>query len=85
MYQEIASGAKNDRHVLDKVLLNLRKGDTLAIWKLDRLGRSLGHLVKDVNNLLNKEIVMISQNNPIDTTTAQGTFTFNITEILTCT
>lgn len=78
IYQEIASGAKNDRPVLYKVLLNLRKGDTLIIWKLDRLGRSLGHLVKIVNDLLDKKIFIISLNDSIDTTTAQGKFTFNI-------
>lgn len=78
IYQEIASGAKSSRPVLAKVLLNLRKNDTLVIWKLDRLGRSLGHLVKIVNDLLDKGISIISLNDSIDTTTAQGKFTFNI-------
>ena len=78
IYHEIASGAKNDRPILDKILHNLRKGDTLVIWKLDRLGRSLGHLVKIVNDLLEKKVAIISLNDSIDTTTAQGKFTFNI-------
>ena len=44
MYQETASGAKADRPVLEEVLSYLRPGDTLVVWRLDRLGRSLKHL-----------------------------------------
>jgi DNA invertase Pin-like site-specific DNA recombinase len=78
IHKEIASGAKSDRPVLNKVIENLRPGDALVIWKLDRLGRSLRHLVNLVNDLLNKEISIISVNDPIDTSSAQGKFAFNI-------
>ena len=56
IYQEIASGAKTDRPVLNKIIENIRPGDILVIWKLDRLGRSLGHLITLVNDLLSKKI-----------------------------
>lgn len=78
IHKEIASGANSDRPVLNKVLDDLRPEDTLVIWKLDRLGRSLSHLVALVNKLLNEKISIISLNDPIDTTTAQGKFAFNI-------
>src|SRR4028119_77079 len=48
IYQETASGAKADRPVLEEVLSYLRKGDTLVVWRLDRLGRSLEHLIETV-------------------------------------
>ena len=64
--------------MLDTVIRGLRKGDVLVIWKLDRLGRTLGHLVTLVNDLLKKEVGIISLNDPIDTTTPQGNFSFNI-------
>ena len=48
------------------------------VWKLDRLGRSLRHLVELVNTLIEKEIGLVSLNDPIDTTTAQGRLVFNI-------
>ena len=48
VYRETASGAKADRPVLEEVLGYLRKGDTLVVWRLDRLGRSLGHLIETV-------------------------------------
>lgn len=78
IHKEIANGAKSDRPVLNKVLENLRAGDTLVIWKLDRLGRSLRHLINLVNDLLSREISIISVNNPIDTSSAQDKFAFNI-------
>lgn len=48
------------------------------MWKLDRLGRSLKHLVELVNILIEKKVGLISLNDPIDTTTAQGRLIFNI-------
>ena len=56
----------------------LRGGDVLIIWKLDRLGRSLQHLIELVNELLARKVGLKSLNDPIDTTTAQGRLTFNI-------
>ena len=76
--EEIASGAKTARPVLDEVMRNLREGDTLMIWKLDRLGRNLAHLIHLTNKLIEKKVGLISLNDPIDTSTAQGRMIFGI-------
>jgi DNA invertase Pin-like site-specific DNA recombinase len=78
IYQEKVSGAKADRPELAKLLDHVRKGDTVVIWKLDRLGRSLAHLVEMVNVLEREGIGLISLNDPVDTTTAQGRLVFRI-------
>jgi DNA invertase Pin-like site-specific DNA recombinase len=52
IYQEQVSGAKMARPELDRALEHLREGDTLVVWKLDRLGRSLPHLIEVVTTLL---------------------------------
>jgi DNA invertase Pin-like site-specific DNA recombinase len=75
---EVASGAKTERPVLAEVLSRLRSGDVLVIWKLDRLGRSLKHLVTLTNELIERKIGLVSLNDPIDTTTPQGRLVFNI-------
>ncbi len=61
-----------------KLLDEISSGDTLAVWKFDRMGRSLHHLIQVVNDLLEKEIGIISLNDPIDTTTIQGKLMLNI-------
>jgi len=76
--EEIASGAKTARPVLDEIMRNLREGDTLVIWKLDRLGRNLAHLIYLTNKLIEKKVGLISLNDPIDTSTAQGRMIFGI-------
>ena len=78
IYQEIASGAKSQRPQLEQMLSQLRGGDVLVVWKLDRLGRSLTHLVQLVNQLLEQDVGLQSLNDPIDTTSAQGRLMFNI-------
>lgn len=78
IFREVASGAKTSRPVLNDLLSRLRKGDVLIIWKLDRLGRSLDHLVKFTNELMERNIDLISLNDPVDTTTPQGRLVFNI-------
>lgn len=78
IFQEIASGAKSERPILNNLLEQLRPGDTLIIWKLDRLGRSLKHLFDLVQALIQKNIGLCSLNDPIDTTTSQGRLVFNI-------
>ncbi len=78
IYQEVVSGAKADRPVLDALLGDLRQGDVLVIWKLDRLGRSLRHLVELATALLEKGVGLKSINDPIDTTTSSGRLTFNL-------
>jgi DNA invertase Pin-like site-specific DNA recombinase len=78
VHEEVASGAKTARVVLDEIMRNLREGDTLVIWKLDRLGRSLRHLISLTTQLTEKKVGLISLNDPIDTTTAQGRMNFGI-------
>ncbi len=78
IHEEIASGAKTERPVLDEIIRNLREKDTLIIWKLDRLGRNLAHLIHLITQLMEKKVGLVSLNDPIDTTTAQGRLTFGI-------
>ena len=78
IHEEIASGAKTARPVLDEIMRNLREGDTLVIWKLDRLGRNLAHLIHLTTKLIEKKVGLISLNDPIDTTTAHGRLIFGI-------
>ena len=78
VFVEIASGAKIARPVLDDLLSRLRPADVLVIWKLDRLGRSLSHLVTLTNELMERQVGLISLNDPLDTTTPQGRLVFNL-------
>ncbi len=78
IYQDIASGARTERPALNEVINKLRAGDVLVIWKLDRLGRSLNHLIGLVNELMERQIGLQSLHDPIDTTTAQGRLSFNL-------
>src|SRR5215216_1916823 len=78
IYQETASGAKADRPVLDEVLSYLRKGDTLVVWRLDRLGRSLKHLIEVVAGLAERGIGFKSLTEQIDTTTPGGKLIFHV-------
>ncbi|EMF8486820.1 recombinase family protein, partial [Proteus mirabilis] len=66
IYQEVASGAKTARPELDRLLVDIRTGDTIVIWKLDRLGRSLKHLVELVGKLAERKIGLLSLNDPVD-------------------
>lgn len=78
IYTDIASGARTERPALVELLSHLRAGDVLVIWKLDRLGRSLQHLVKLVNDLREREVGLLSLNDPVDTSTPQGRLSFNL-------
>jgi len=81
IYTDLASGKINERTGLESCLKALREGDTLVVWKLDRLGRSLKHLVNVVHNLSEKHIgfkVLSGQGADIDTTTATGKLVFGI-------
>jgi DNA invertase Pin-like site-specific DNA recombinase len=78
VYTEIISGTRAERPTLNKVLENLRAGEVLVIWKLDRLGRSLKHLIEVVNELMKRKIGLKSLNDPVDTTTPQGRLIFNL-------
>jgi len=78
IYEEIVSGVKADRPILNNLIKQLRPEDILVVWKLDRLGRSLKHLVELVQLLMQNNIGLCSLNDPIDTTTPQGRLIFNI-------
>lgn len=81
LYEEKASGKKDDRPHLAACLKALRHGDTLVVWKLDRLGRDLRHLVNIVHDLTQRGIglkVLTGQGAAIDTTTASGKLVFGI-------
>src|SRR4051794_20833287 len=78
VYQETAGGAKADRPVLEDVLSYLRGGDTLVVWRLDRLGRSLQHLIEVVALLAERGIGFKSLTEQIDTTTPGGKLIFHI-------
>ena len=81
IYEDAASGAKDDRSDLAACIKSLRKGDTLVVWKLDRLGRSLRHLVEITENFNSRGIglkVLTGQGANIDTTTAAGRMVFGI-------
>ena len=78
IYREVASGVKDDRVQLAEALKDCREGDTFVVWKLDRLGRSLSHLVQTVNSLQEKGIDFKSIQENIDTTTSGGRFAFHI-------
>ncbi|KVT51491.1 resolvase [Burkholderia ubonensis] len=75
---EVASGASADRPILTHLLDDVREGDVIVIWKLDRLGRSLRHLIDVVGSLLENGVGLKSLNDPVDTTTAQGRLVFNL-------
>ncbi|MCU7816389.1 MAG: recombinase family protein [Candidatus Thiodiazotropha sp. (ex Rostrolucina anterorostrata)] len=81
IYRDQASGKKDDRPGLEACLKALRKGDALVVWKLDRLGRDLRHLVNTVQDLSERGIgfkVITGQGANIDTTTASGKLVFGI-------
>jgi len=81
IYSDKASGVKEDRPGFENCIKALRAGDVLVIWKLDRLGRSLTHLVNTIDGLNKKEIgvkVLSGPGAEIDTTTASGRLVFGI-------
>lgn len=77
IFQEKQSAVK-ERPELDKMLNMLRKGDKVVVWKLDRLGRSLKHLIDLMNEFNSKGVEFISLSDNIDTTTIQGRLIFNL-------
>jgi DNA invertase Pin-like site-specific DNA recombinase len=81
IYNDKASGKKDDRPGLANCLKALRRGDVLVVWKLDRLGRDLKHLVNTVEDLSDRGIgfkVLTGKGANIDTTTASGKLIFGI-------
>jgi len=78
IFTDQVSGTKAKRPGLDEALSHLRSGDTLVVWRLDRLGRSLRHLIDTVTSLQEKGIGFKSLTESIDTTTSGGRLVFNI-------
>ncbi|EPJ5343408.1 DNA-invertase hin (plasmid) [Pseudomonas hunanensis] len=72
LYEDRASGAKDDRSGLAQALEFVCPGDVLVVWKLDRLGRSLSHLLAIVTSLKDKQVAFRSLTEGMDTTTASG-------------
>jgi DNA invertase Pin-like site-specific DNA recombinase len=72
VFEDIISGSKSEREGLDKLLKYVRPGDTVVVWKLDRLGRSLKHLIELVQMFNERGIGFKSLQENIDTTTASG-------------
>jgi DNA invertase Pin-like site-specific DNA recombinase len=75
---EVASGARTDRNGLAEVLAFVRENDALVVWKLDRLGRSLPHLIEVVTALAHRGVGFRSLQESIDTTTAGGKLIFHV-------
>ena len=81
LYEDCISGRKEDRPGLTACLKALREGDTLVVWKLDRLGRDLRHLINTVHQLTARDVglkVLTGHGAAIDTTTAAGKLVFGI-------
>jgi DNA invertase Pin-like site-specific DNA recombinase len=78
VFEDKASGAKTDRPGLKTALSFVREGDILTVWKLDRLGRSLPHLIETVNDLEARGVSFRSLTEAIDTTTPGGRLIFHI-------
>ena len=78
LFEDYASGSKDDRDGLEKMLKFVHPGDVLVVWKLDRLGRSLSHLLTIVTSLKEKKAGFRSLTENIDTTTPSGEFLFQV-------
>lgn len=78
IFDEKASGAQSERPMLKEALAFLREGDTLVVWKLDRLARSLRQLIDTIETLEARRIGLRSLTENIDTTTSGGRLVFHI-------
>src|SRR5438045_5899366 len=78
IFTDTASGAKAGRPGLTEALAYVREGDTLVVWRLDRLGRSLNHLIDTITTLNNRNIGFKSITENIDTTTSGGKLIFHM-------
>ncbi len=78
VFSDVASGAKAARPSLEQALSHAREGDTLVVWKLDRLGRSLRHLIDSIQALNGRGVGFRSLQESIDTTTPGGKLVFHV-------
>ncbi len=77
-FTDTMSGTTDRRSGLEQALSHLRAGDTLVVWRLDRLGRSLKHLIETVHDLERQGVGFRSLTESIDTTTPGGTLSFHV-------
>ena len=78
LFEDRVTGSRGDRVGLTKALAFMKPGDCLVVWKLDRLGRSLPHLLATVTDLKKRGIAFRSLTEQMDTTTPHGEFLFHI-------
>lgn len=78
IYQESISGRKADRPEFVAMMKSLRKGDTVVVWDITRLGRSVVDLTMIINTLKDKGVVFVSLQNNVDTSTPMGLVQYNI-------
>jgi DNA invertase Pin-like site-specific DNA recombinase len=78
LYTDTVSGSVTDRPGLSLALSHLRPGDTLVVWRLDRLGCSLPHLIETVRQLQERGVGFRSLQEQIDTTTSGGKLVFHV-------
>ncbi|KPW75716.1 Site-specific recombinase/DNA invertase [Pseudomonas savastanoi pv. nerii] len=78
LFEDYVSGTKDNRTGLAQALQFVRPGDVLVVWKLDRLGRSLSHLLSIVTSLRDKQVAFRSLTEGMDTTTASGELLFHV-------
>ena len=78
IFKDVTSGSISARAGLDEALSFMRKGDTLVVWRLDRLGRSLRHLISVVTQIHHKEMSFKSLSENLDTSTSSGRLTFHL-------
>lgn len=78
IFQDVISGSRSERLQLDQALDYLRPGDTFVVWRLDRLGRSMKHLIEVVNDLQGRGVGLLSLQEDIDTSSPSGKLVFHI-------
>jgi DNA invertase Pin-like site-specific DNA recombinase len=78
IFTDTASGARTDRPGLTEALSHVRSGDTLVVWRLDRLGRSLAHLIEAVRELQERGVHFRSLQEQLDTSTSGGKLVFHV-------
>lgn len=82
IFTDDSSGAKTDRKGLSDAIAYIRPGDVFVVWKLDRAGRSVAHLIQILNTLIVQDAEFISLTEKIDTTTAGGKLIFHLMSAL---
>ncbi|MDY5812929.1 MAG: recombinase family protein [Bacteroides sp.] len=82
IFTEVTSGAKEDKPVLEEAINSMKSGDTLVVWKLDRIGRNNYELTRISNKLLKKNIGLISITEHFDLTTTAGKMMYGILSVM---